>query len=144
MRIIYSSACIFLGDLLYYSRSTYFVLLYWSKAEALRMMAFLCAFAMLLLLGKDCRAGKHFCGIFLWEICGIFERGIIKIWNVLESFMTLVLLNWFCSSSLWCLKAKIMALSMEQVKRNCDGMGEKHLFNQYFFSHPLSYFSSCT
>lgn len=26
-----------------------------------------------------------------------------------------------------------MALSMEQVKRKCYGMGEKRVFNQYFF-----------
>jgi len=84
MRLTYRSACIYLGALFCFPRSSYFVLLYWSKAEeVLRIMAFLCGFAMLLLLEKNSRAGKRFCGVFLWEICGICGRGIVNISNVL-------------------------------------------------------------
>lgn len=36
----------------------------------LRILESFCGFAMLFLLEKVGKAGKHFCGIFLWEIVG--------------------------------------------------------------------------
>lgn len=36
----------------------------------LRLLAFFCGFAMLFLLEKGSKAGRHFCEIFLWEVVG--------------------------------------------------------------------------
>lgn len=72
MRLIYSFICIYLGELINFSGSIYFVLLYWNKAEEmLRILALFCGFAMLFLLEKDGKAGKHFCGK-LWDLLGSY------------------------------------------------------------------------
>lgn len=128
MSLIYFLICISLSELISFSGSIYFVLLYWNKAEErLRILTLFCGFAMLFLLEKDSKADKH----FLWEIEGSVGDVLSRFW-ISCSLSWHHLVNWFCSSGWWHVTGKIMALSMKQVRRKCYRVGEKHVVNQFF------------